>query len=131
MRIDNPLLAIGGVGFLAFGAWMLVAPQSAMTMVGLAVPDGAAATEIRAFYGGLELGLGALLLAAVHKVQYQRAGLVLGCVSYGSIGGARLLGMAVDRDPSAFLWLALVIELGLAAGYWWRLRTGKRVATSG
>lgn len=125
MRTDNLLLAIGGVGFLAFGAWMLVAPQSAMAMVGLAVPDGAATTEIRAFYGGLELGLGALLLAAVHKVQYQRAGLVLGCVSYGSIGAARMLGMLADRDPSTFLWVALAIELGLAACYWWRLRAGK------
>ncbi|MBK8068212.1 MAG: DUF4345 family protein [Rhodanobacteraceae bacterium] len=122
MRSDNLWLVIGGVGFLAFGAWMLVAPQSAMAMVGIALPDGAPATEIRAFYGGLELGLGALLLAAVHKVQYRRAGLVLGCVSYGAVGLARALGMLIDGGATTFLWVALAIELTLAAGFWWRLK---------
>lgn len=122
MRIDKLWLVIGGVGFLAFGAWMLVAPQAAMAMVGITLPDGAPTTEIRAFYGGLELGLGALLLAAVHKVQYHRAGLVLGCVSYGSIALARVSGMLVDGGASSFLWVALAVEVTLAAGYWWLLR---------
>lgn len=122
MRIDNLWLVIGGVGFLAFGAWMLVAPQAAMAMVGIALPNGAPTTEIRAFYGGLELGLGALLLAAVHKVQYHRAGLVLGCVSYGSIALARALGMLIDGGTSTFLWVALAVEVTLAGGFWWRLK---------
>ncbi len=122
MRIDKLWLVIGGVGFLAFGAWMLVAPQAAMAMVGITLPEGAPTTEIRAFYGGLELGLGALLLAAVHKVQYHRAGLVLGCVSYGSIALARALGMLIDGGASSFLWIALAVEVALAAGYWWLLR---------
>lgn len=122
MRIDNLWLVIGGVGFLAFGAWMLVAPQAAMAMVGIALPNGAPTTEIRAFYGGLELGLGALLLAAVHKVQYHRAGLVLGCASYGSIALARALGMLIDGGTSTFLWVALAVEVTLAGGFWWRLK---------
>lgn len=127
MRIDHLVLVIGGVGFLAFGAWLFVAPQAGMAMLGIVVPEGAASTEIRAFYGGLELGLGALLLAAVHKVQYQRAGLVLGCASYGAIGAARVLGILIDRDPSSFLLFALAVELGLSGLFFWRLRAGKRI----
>jgi hypothetical protein len=88
MRIDTLALALGGLCFLGFGAVMLVSPQAAMASLGLVLPDGPATTEIRSFYGGLELGLGMLLLAALQKVQYRRAGLVLGCVTYGSIAGA-------------------------------------------
>jgi hypothetical protein len=114
MRIDTLALALGGLCFLGFGAVMLVSPQAAMANLGLSVPDGPATTEIRAFYGGLELGLGMLLLAALQKIQYRRAGLVLGCVTYGSIAGARALGMLIDRSSSAFLWTALVVEIALA-----------------
>ncbi len=114
MRIDTLALALGGLCFLGFGAVMLVSPQAAMADLGLVVPDGPATTEIRSFYGGLELGLGMLLLAALRKVQYRRAGLVLGCVTYGSIAAARALGMLIDRSSSGFLWAALGVEVALA-----------------
>ena len=122
MRIDTLALAIGGIGFLGFGALMLVAPQASMAGIGIHLPDGAATTEIRAFYGGLELGLGALLLAALRKLQYRRAGLVLGMVSYGSVASARLLGMMIDGASSGFLWGALAVELSLAALFAWTLK---------
>ena len=123
MRADTLVLAIGGIGFLGFGALMLVAPQAAMAGLGLTVPDGVPTTEIRAFYGGLELGLGALLLAALRKVQYRRAGLILGCVSYGSVAAARALGMLIDGSSgSGFLWGALAVEVSLAAAFLWTLK---------
>jgi hypothetical protein len=114
MRIETLALALGGLCFLGFGAVMLVAPQAAMADLGLIVPEGAPTTEIRSFYGGLELGLGALLVAALQKIQYRRAGLVLGCVAYGSIAGARALGMLIDRSSTGFLWAALAVEIALA-----------------
>lgn len=126
MRIDTLALVIGGLGFLIFGAVMLVAPQASMASLGLTVPDGVPTTEIRAFYGGLELGLGALLLAAVRKVQYRRAGLALGCVSYGSVASARLLGMLVDGSAGGFLIGALAVELSLALWFAWALKAGSR-----
>lgn len=114
MRIDSLALALGGICFLGFGAVMLVSPHVAWASLGLELPPGVPTTEIRAFYGGLELGLGALLLAAMHKVQYLRAGLVLGCVAYGSIAGARAIGILVDGSGSTFMWVAAAIEISLA-----------------
>lgn len=126
MRIDTLALALGGICFLGFGAVMLVSPQAALTDLGLTIPDGAPTTEIRAVYGGLELGLGALLVAAMHKIQYLRAGLVLGCVAYGSIAGGRAIGMLVDRSSSGFLWGALGVEILLALLFLIALRRNAR-----
>ncbi len=115
MRIDSLALALGGLCFLGFGAVMLVSPHVAWASLGLDLPAGVPTTEIRAFYGGLELGLGALLLAAMHKIQYLRAGLVLGCVAYGSIAGARAIGIIVDGSSSStYMWVATAVEIGFA-----------------
>jgi hypothetical protein len=123
MRIDSLALALGGLGFLGFGAVMLVAPQTAMAALGLNLPDGVPTTEIRAFYGGLELGLGVLLLAAMRKVQYRRAGLLLGAVSYGAVASARVIGMLVDGSGGGFLLSALAVEATLALLFLAALRT--------
>ena len=66
------------------------------------------------------------MLAAVRKVQYRRAGLVLGCVSYGSVASARLLGMLVDGSAGGFLIGALAVELSLALWFAWALKAGSR-----
>jgi hypothetical protein len=126
MRIDTLALALGGLCFLGFGAVMLVSPHVAWASLGLALPDGVPTTEIRAFYGGLELGLGALLLAAIHKVQYLRAGLVLGCVAYGSIAGARAIGILVDRSGGTYMWTAAAVEIAFALLFLIALRRNAR-----
>lgn len=122
MRSDLIALVLGGVGFLAFGLAMTVAPQASMAMIGWPIPDGVPTTELRAFYGGLELGLGALLLGAARNPSYRRAGLILGGVCFGLVGLTRAAGMLIDGTGGGFLWGALATELGLAAlfAYAWK-----------
>lgn len=123
MRLDVFALVLGGLSFLGFGALMLLSPQAVMASIGLVLPDGVPTTEIRAFYGGLELGLGALLMAAVVVPAHRPYALVLGSVAYGAIGLTRGWAMWVDGSSSQFLWIALVTEIGLAALFAWaRLR---------
>lgn len=124
MRLDVFALVLGGLSFVGFGALMLLSPQSVMASIGLLLPDGVPTTEIRSFYGGLELGLGALLLAAIVVPAHRPYALLLGAVSYGAIGLTRGLAMWVDGSSSQFLWIALVTEIGLAAIFAWaRLRS--------
>lgn len=121
MRFDTTILAIGGLGFLAFGLAMSVAPQATMASIGFVVPSGLPTTEVRAFYGGLELALAALLLVAIVKPHYRRSGLLLGLVCYGAVAAVRALGMLVDGTGGTFLWSALAIEAALALGFGWAL----------
>lgn len=125
MRFDITALILGGIGFLIFGVAMSFAPQATMAAIGWQIPDGVATTEIRAFYGGLELALGGLLIAAARTPAYRRAGLLLGMTSYGLVGITRAVGMLIDGTSGGFLWGALATELGLAllfAYAWHRTR---------
>ena len=113
------VLWLGGLGFIAFGAAFLIAPLQTMAMAGIPLQGDVAATELRAFYGGLELALGLLLLrSAINPLRWSE-GLLLSLVAYGGIGGARLLGIAVAGSATPFLWFAAATEVGLALMSWW------------
>jgi hypothetical protein len=129
MRLAVVALILAGAGFLIFGLILLVAPQATLARLGIELADGAATIEIRAFYGGLELALGALLLWAALRPEGRAHGLVLGAVSYGGIGLTRALAMALSGVASPFLWTALVSEAvlaGLCALAWWRVTADSR-----
>ena len=100
MRFFAPIvLWLGGLGFLGFGVAFLVAPLSSFAMAGLQLQGAVAATELMAFYGGLEIALGGLIVACALRPARRSDGL--------------LLMLATGAD-SPFLLVALALELGLA-----------------
>ncbi len=107
-------LWLSGLGFIGFGLACLIAPLEVLGAAGLITTGDVAATEIRAFYGGLELGLGTLIIASALNPAYRRAGLWLCFAAYGGIGLARTLGMLLTGAATPFLWFALATELALA-----------------
>ncbi len=112
--LSRVTLWLGGLSFLGFGIAFLVAPVATLAAAGVDASGAAAATELRAFYGGLELALGALLIVADLRPVHRRSGLVLCLASYGGIGLARLLGIVLAGSATPFLWIALATEALLA-----------------
>src|SRR6187455_2958940 len=109
------LLWLSGLGYVAFGVAFLVAPLRSMALAGIELQGAIAATELRAFYGGLELALGGLIVAAAVAPGRLRDGLLLTLASYGAIGATRLVTMLATGTDSPFLRFAVGVELGLAA----------------
>lgn len=107
------VITIAGLGFVAFGILFLCWPDMLMPNVGIQAADAQAQVEIRAMYGGLELGLGILLLNCF-GLDRQRFGLQLSLASYGGLALARLASMIFIGVATPFLWVALVWE-GLIA----------------
>jgi hypothetical protein len=101
MSFDRIVLVVSGV-FVAFaGIACLVAPESFTQQAGLsATPSGL--TEIRAFYGGLQAGLGCFLIWCSRQPTLVLPGLLLVGFSVGAIGLARATGMLVDQAPTAY-----------------------------
>lgn len=108
-------LWLGGLGFLAFGLAFLAAPLETFALAGVVLQGPVAAAEVMAFYGGLEIALGGLLVACALRPARRADGLVLMATVYAGIGLARLAGMLVHGADSSFLRVALGLELGLAA----------------
>ena len=122
------VLALAGFGFLGFGLWFLVDPIAPLAAIGISATGAPAPTEFRAFYGGLEVGLGLLLLAAASRPDWRTAGLWLVIATNGGIAAGRLIGVAIDGVWVPFFTYALVWEVGFAVLAVVGLFPGKRGA---
>lgn len=110
------VIALCALGFLAFGLWLLLDPAGPLGKLGIQATDRVGLIELRAFYGGMEIGLGLFLAACLWRPEWQGAGLWLVLLANGGAGLARLLGLFLAGAPVAgYLGWALLWELGFAA----------------
>lgn len=125
--------ALCALAYLGLGLWFLWDP-SAVAMVGIETAEGTARAEVRAMYGGLELGIGAFLCACVlGSSTWVEAGLGLCAATLLALGSARGIGIALDATAPIMTKL-LVFELSvgaLSALGWGLLRRSKRSAPAG
>ena len=108
-NLNVVVITIAGLGFLGFGIVLLCWPDMALPGLGIKALSDQAQAEIRAMYGGLEIGLGVLLLTCFSS-ERQIFGLQLSLASYGGLGIARLLSMLAIGVATPFLWVALIWE---------------------
>jgi hypothetical protein len=115
-------LYLSALAFGGFGTWLLLWPE-AMGALGLDLTTPAAVTEIRAFYGGLELGCAGFFLVAARRPAWHTPGLMLQATSLGGAALARLGGVMVDgtREPIVFgLMAAEAVGASIAVWLLWR-----------
>jgi hypothetical protein len=109
MSLDRIVLALNGAFCLFAGVACVVAPASLAQQAGLSmVPS--ALTEIRAFHGGLLVGIGCFQIWCMQRPASTFAGLLMVVFSVGGAGIARVLGMLVDQEPTAYHLTNLAVE---------------------
>lgn len=114
MSFDRGVLTLLGSFVFLSGIACLAAPASFAQQAGLsATPAGL--TEIRAFYGGLEIGLGCFLIWCSRQDALILPGLFIVGFSVGGAGIARALGMLVDRAPTSYHFTNLAVEVATVA----------------
>lgn len=114
MAFARLVLWLSSLGFLAFGAAFMLDPLGTLAATGIVVSGDLAAAELRAFYGGFELGVGALILASDLAARHRPYGLLLTLGAYGGIAIGRAIGMLAGSVATPFLWFALAVEGVLA-----------------
>ena len=108
-QFDRVLLAVLTAFVLLAGIGCLVAPASFAEQAGYSATPGSL-TEIRAFYGGLQLGIGLFLAWCLRVPDRVPHGLLLGALAVGGAGVARGLGVVIDRAASSHHLVNLGIE---------------------
>lgn len=115
------VLWFAGLQFIGFGVLSVLNPQAIADVVGFQLTSQLAATEVRAFYGGLELALGILLCVGGLNARWQKPALVLQFAAFLGIGVVRGLAVLM-HGGNTFLVAATLTELLLAALAFWALR---------
>jgi hypothetical protein len=108
------VLVVSALMYAGFGAAYLARPKAMAKLTHFELPSPTAVTEIRAFYGGIELGLAALLVVCAVRPAWAGAGLLALALLSGGAALARLIGFAVDGSATPFLWKVFAAEAFVA-----------------
>ena len=109
-------LAISAALWLPYGLFCFANPGFLAEAAGVAASSTTGTIELRAMYGGLQAGIGALALLAIWREPLRRPALV--CIAFlcAGLGLARLAGAAVDAELSAYTIMGLFFEW-VSVGY--------------
>ncbi len=110
-KYPSAVLWLSAVVFVITGAVFTVMPQSMFADIGLIVPDGSPVTELRAVYGGLEVGLGLFLVVCAWRGGVAtELGLLLSFLSFLGLAAYRVVGMFVEGPQVALMSTLLLME---------------------
>jgi hypothetical protein len=110
-------IVVGGCGlaFAGIGAWAVVAPSAALEAVDVAATGPGGVVELRAMYGGLQLGAALFFGWCAADAGRLRTGLFATATMLGGLGGVRALGLVLERPDGALLYTFAALELTAAA----------------
>mgnify|MGYP001795706131 CR=1 FL=1 len=114
MKLAKVVLWVFALMTLAFGAVSLVAPDVIAGAIKIEMLTPGSVTEIRSFYGGLEIGLAAFWIAGAIKPDLTRAALVSMVLAWGAVALSRITGLVIDGGAASSLYFALVSEIAAA-----------------
>lgn len=123
MLFARIVLLIQIAALVLLGLAYFIRPEEMASFSGALLMSSAAVTEVRAFYGGMQLGLAAFLAMALLRLDLLRPALTLLVLLYSALAVARIGGLWLDGGAQqTFNLYALLLELVSAGLAWWALR---------
>lgn len=108
------VLAIFAVGWAVFGLACFAAPAAMLRGFGIELSQADAVTEIRAMYGGAQLGIAAFFAYAYRSEALLRPALALAALMMIGFASARAAGIVLDGSSSGLTVGSVVFEVLLA-----------------
>ena len=97
---------------LVFGVMYLLSPMTLASKADISA-TASGMTDIRATYGGFQIGFALFLFWACTWENYIKPALIATLVIFASVGAARLFGVIVDGELSGFNQIGLAFEIFL------------------
>ena len=110
---ERIFLAVSMLVFLGLGVWLFAVPE-ALNGLGIEMQEPDARVDVRATYGGLDLGIAAFLIWCLFRDAWVRTGLVAVGFLCAGLGTTRLLGIALEGQGGGLMWSFVGIELAVA-----------------
>lgn len=98
-----------------FGVFSLLDPARLAELIQMSPLASGALTEIRAFYGGLEIGLGLFWIGSAFRPAFYRAALWSAVWVWVAVALARVLGLVLDESFNQTMAVILAAEVFSAA----------------
>lgn len=111
MKLAKLTVTIVALFFLSFGLLLFFAPAM-LSMSEIQLTNPTALMEVRAFYGGAEIGLAVFLLVFLRRGRVKEALELSVCILTGILCG-RAYGAAVDGIEGLYILAALSMEAPL------------------
>jgi hypothetical protein len=125
MKLQRGLLALSAIAFGGFGGWFLLSPSALADLAEIGVSGPSARAEVRAMYGGLELGVAAFLFWAWLRPERVAIGLWAALFAFGGLAAGRAAGIALEGGVVAgAIWGALAAEVVACLLLVWGIRAG-------
>lgn len=105
MRVARVVLVFSALPFAGIGLAFLVAPSAMGAFVGLTLDGAVADNDLRAVYGGLQLGIALFLAWCAAAPERLRAGVAAQLCTFGGLAFGRVVSWGVAGSPG---------ELGIA-----------------
>ena len=111
--MSSAVLTLVGAFWATFGVACLVAPASMLAMAAIEFTSAQSATEIRAMYGGAQVGFGIFLFYASRVPQFVKPALLVLAFIMAGFAIGRLYGIALDRAFDSVTLASLAVETAL------------------
>jgi hypothetical protein len=125
-------LAIFGLFSLPYGLYCFLDPGFLASFAGVASTSTTGVVELKAMYGGLQAGFGALALLGALRPAYTSMVLLATVFQCAGLGTFRLMGALGVGEFSDYTTQGIVFELGstVIAFFLWRATAGSATAAA-
>jgi hypothetical protein len=113
MNLTRLSLGITAAAFTGFGVACFLRPRQMLAKIDVQPTSSTGVTEIRAMYGGMELGLGAFFAYCAAQKGMERPALLAQIAGLGGLAAARIWSILKDEPGAIMVPLALA-EAGTA-----------------
>ena len=110
MRLAQVLLLLAAIVFIGIGVVFLFAPVDWARVVEIELPTPISRTDLRATYGGFDLGFGVFLALCALRPAWIRPGLAAMAIALAGFAGGRTYGILVDGCTSMLMPSFAILE---------------------